>query len=207
MTDRPVIVVGGGGHAKVVIDALRAAGIEVLGFTDLDADIAIARSLSKALGNDTVIRRYPAGSIRLALGIGGTGVDEGRSALYAAFKNEGYDFVTVVHPAATIAADVCLGEGCQVMAGAVVQTGSAIGTGAIVNTCASIDHDCTIGSFVHIAPGVTLSGTVTVGARSHIGVGATIIQGIHLPEATMVRAGSVVTRYDPASTTRTSDLT
>ena len=205
MTDRPVIVVGGGGHAKVVIDALRVAGIEVLGFTDLDADIATARSLSKALGNDTAIRRYPPRSIRLALGIGGTGVDEDRSALYAAFKNEGYDFVTVVHPSATIAADVRLGEGCQIMAGAVVQTGCAIGTGAIVNTSASIDHDCAIGNFVHIAPGVTLSGTVTVGARSHIGVGATVIQGINLPEAAMVRAGYVVTRYDPASTNRTSD--
>ena len=84
------------------------------------------------------------------------------------------------------------------MAGCVIQTGTNIGANSIVNTRASIDHDCTIGETVHIAPGVTLSGNVRVGDRTHIGTGAVVIQGIAIDADSLVAAGAVVYRDLPA---------
>ena len=85
--------------------------------------------------------------------------DDVRDAVYRRGKAAGFAFAQVVHPSARVSGSAHLGEGAQVMAGCVIQTGANIGANSIVNTRASIDHDCTIGETVHIAPGVTLSAT------------------------------------------------
>lgn len=144
------------------------------------------------LGNDDAIRNYAPDSVDLVNGIGSVILPEKRKAIYVKFKNAGYSFASVIHPSATVMEDVQLGEGVQIMAGAIVQTGCAIGENTIINTGAVVDHDCVIDTHVHIASGAVLSGGVEIGTMSHIGTGATIVQGIKISERVVVGAGAVV---------------
>lgn len=194
----PVIVLGAGGHAKVLIDALLKSSADIAGIADPDPALAGTAILGvKVLGGDEVVNRFPPSQIHLINGLGSVGLPVRRQRIFDEFKGLGYSFATVVHPSATVASDVELGEGSQVMAGAVIQPGSRIGINTIINTRASVDHDCIIGSHVHIAPGVTLSGGITVAGSSHIGTGATVIQGITIGTGCLVAAGAVVTKDIP----------
>ncbi len=194
----PVLVIGGGGHGRVVIEALLAAGTEVAGV--IDPHPAVAATLPDGvawLGGDEALVRYLPGDYQLANGVGGVGEPHRRS-IFERFSAAGYAFVRVRHPAASVArAGVVLGEGCQIMAGAVIQPGAQIGTNVIVNTRAAIDHDCRVGDHCHIAPGAVLCGDVTVGAGSHIGAGAVVIQGVRIGSFAIVGAGSIILRDVP----------
>lgn len=192
----PVIVLGGGGHAKVLIDVLKKAGHTPAGFTDMRTGNGSILGVP-LLGDDDIISRYNPEEVFLANGIGSVGSSSLRRNIYNEFKKRGYYFETVVHPGAIIAADSELDEGVQVMAGAVIQPGCVIGCNTIINTRASIDHDCQIGSHVHIAPGAVLSGGVHVDEGVHIGTGAVIIQGIKIGKYSVVGAGAVVTEHVP----------
>lgn len=188
---KPIIILGGGGHARVVRNVLRCAGASVLGFVDIDVQKKKLNDLLR-LGDDSVILEYDQDEVLLANGLGSVGLPGARLNRYIWFKEKGYIFTQVIHPETVIADDVALGEGVQVMAGAVVQPGTSIGNNTIINTRSSVDHDCEIGAHVHIAPGVTLSGQVTIGERSHIGTGTSIIQGMRVGSGSLVGAGSVV---------------
>jgi sugar O-acyltransferase (sialic acid O-acetyltransferase NeuD family) len=197
----PIIILGAGGHARVLADALRPA--DVLGFTDSDVLKSGMKLLNiSVLGSDDIVLSYAPAEIQLVNGLGSIGgTAEGisrRAKLFQDFKQRGYRFRSVVHSSATVAEEVALGEGVQIMAGTVLQTGCRIGANTIVNTRASVDHDCRIGSHVHIAPGVTLSGDVEIGDHTHIGAGATIIQGVHVGANCHVAAGAVVVNDVPA---------
>ena len=109
-------------------------------------------------------------------------------------KAAGFTFISFNHPSAVLAADTSIGEGAQIMAGAVLQPGVSLGINCIVNTRASLDHDCRIGDHVHIAPGAVLSGGVTIGDGCHIGTGAIVIQNIRIGAGAMIAAGAVITR-------------
>ena len=190
--NRPVIIVGGGGHAKVVADVLQLQGYSVLGYTDIDSEKGCLPITIPFLGNDQTIFGHQPASILLANGMGSIRSTSGRRKIYECFANTGYQFVTIVHPSAIVANDVTIQEGVQVMAGAVIQPGTRIGNNVIVNTKASLDHDCSISDHVHVAPGVTVSGGVCVGEGTHIGTGATIIQGISIGGNCLIGAGAVV---------------
>ncbi|KUO70132.1 MAG: sugar acetyltransferase [Desulfosporosinus sp. BRH_c37] len=191
--NRPVIVLGGGGHAKVLIDTLHIQSVKVLGFTDPDLGKAEESILGVPfIGDDDIICKYTPDQVLLVNGLGTTRRTSLRKQLFLKFKKSGYCFANVIHPSSIISSYVRLGEGVQVMAGAIIQTGSFIGDNSIVNTKVSIDHDCQIDPHVHIAPGVTLSGEVTVGEGAHIGTGAVVIQGIQIGRESLVAAGSVV---------------
>ena len=189
----PVIVLGAGGHAKVLIDVLRIKAITIVGITSIELQ-DINRKLNgiNIIGNDDVIFSYTPESVHLVNGIGYTGKTEKRRKLFEFFKGKGYSFAGVIHPSAVISHDVQMDEGVQVMAGAVIQAGSKIEKNTIINTKVSVDHDCVIGSHVHLAPGVTISGGVQVADDVHIGAGATIIQGIRIGKKCLIGAGSLV---------------
>lgn len=193
ISNKPVIVVGAGGHARVLISSLKALRREIIGILDPDVKL-IGQTIADipVLGNDDTISNYASDSVELANGIGSVALPEKRKAIYMKFKNAGYSFAKVVHPSVVVMEDVQLGEGVQIMAGAIVQTGCAIGNNAIINTGAVVDHDCIIGAHVHIAPGAVLSGGVAIGEMSHIGTAASIIQGIKIAEHVVVGAGTVV---------------
>ena len=190
---KPVILLGAGGHARVLLDVLRLQGIKILGLTDANPSKADKTELKiPVLGDDEAILNYRPEEVFLVNGIGSTDVDSKRAELFKRFKTKSYTFVSVVHPSAIIARDVVLGEGVQIMAGAVIQTGARIGDNTIINTRAAIDHDCEIGSSVHIAPGVTLSGGITVGDGTHIGTGAVIVQNRRIGRNCFVKAQALI---------------
>lgn len=196
MTDSgPILVLGAGGHAKVVIDALAAIGATVVGIADPDPKTCGRTILNvPVIGGDETVEAWATDEITLANGVGSTGNVSVRREVFERFHSRGYDFETIIHPSAIVSAETEIGVGAQIMAGVIIQPGTRIGLNTIVNTGAQIDHDGSIGDHVHISPGAVLSGTVSVGSGTHIGAGATIIQDITIGDDCLVAAGAVVTR-------------
>lgn len=195
MSDKPVIIIGAGGHATVVADALMAAGHTVLGFTDADA-----RRLGHALcglailGTDQVLQSYNPAHVALANGIGSLSNDSEplRYRVQRQLEQQGWKFCSVIHPSAWISPHATLEHAVQIMAGSVVQVAAHIETGVIINTRAVVEHDTRVGAWSHVAPGAVICGDVTIGPQSHIGAGAVIKQGLKLGEQTLVGLGSAV---------------
>ena len=199
MTARSWIVLGGGGHAKVVVDVLQRLEQNIIGYTD---PIQKTHVLGvHCIGSDAEIEQYDPDVVYLANGLGSTRDTITRCQLYQRLTAKWFIFGTIVHPSAVVSQSVSLGSGIQIMAGSVIQTGCTLGNNVILNTCASIDHETTIGDHVHVAPGVTISGKVCIGAGAHIGVGAIVKQGVRIGENSTVGAGAVVLKDVPAGET------
>lgn len=192
----PVIIVGGGRHAKVLIDLLLQKSMSVIGIVDPNMGGYTVLGVP-IIGNDETIFSYAPDEIKLVNGVGSTEDLSKRTTVFDFFKLSGYTFATLIHPAAVIGTQVEIGEGVQIMAGAIVQTSSRIGDDTIINTRATVDHDSNIGNHVHLAPGVTLSGGVTVGEGTHIGTGATVIQNIRIGKNSIIGAGAVIIKDVP----------
>jgi UDP-perosamine 4-acetyltransferase len=192
--DRPVIVLGGGGHARVLLDLLGLLGATILGVTTFDGMGEAPMPGVSVLGDDDAVLRFSPGEIMLVNALGIALASDKRKKLQEKFLSAGYVFPALLHPAAIVSRFAVIGDGCQVMAGAVVQAGARIGTGAVINTRATVDHDCEIGPYAHIAPGASLSGAVRVGECTLIGTGASVIQGITIGAMCTVGAGSAVIR-------------
>lgn len=188
--NKPIIILGNGGHASVLTEILLLQHREILGFTAPELQ---SNSYGlEYLGTDGVIGGYNPEKVEIVLGLGTIRISTIRQSLYEKLKKQGYIFTTCVHPNAIISSTAVLAEGVQVMAGAIVQPYAQIGENTIVNTGAIIEHDCVIGSHVHIAPGTTLSGNIHIGDGSHIGIGSSIIQGVTIGKNTLIGAGAVV---------------
>lgn len=192
-----LVIVGASGHGRVVLDAaLRSASHEILGFLDDSETIRDAKVAEyEVLGAFEWGLKTLDKDVAFHIAIGNNRI---RHALTARVLEAGRRLATVVHPMATVADRVTIGEGSSVMAGAVVQPDSCIGRSTIINTRASIDHDCRLGDAVHVAPGTTLCGTIKVGEGAFIGAGATIIPGKVVGAWTTVGAGAVVVRDLPS---------
>lgn len=187
------IILGAGGHARVVADALLAAGQRVRGFIDSNPSRHGTRLLDlPVLGNEDLLDHESPLAVLLVNGIGSAGSMETRQRVYASAKARGFSFATVVHPAALVARSARLAEGVQVLARAVVQPLAVIGENSIVNTGAIVEHDVAVGSHVHISPGCVLAGEVRIGDKVHVGVGATVIQQVTIGSGSFVAAGAVV---------------
>jgi UDP-perosamine 4-acetyltransferase len=190
-----IVVVGGGGHARVVMEVLLAAGRRVAGYTD-PASAGGAFGALSCLGDDGSLAAL-AGRFRYA--IVAVGDNARRDQLAARAVELGFDLVNAIHPSAQISPSVTLGSGIAVMANAVVNAATIIHDNAIVNTAATVDHDCRIGRSVHVAPGCHLAGYVTVEDGALLGVGAVVGRGqpLRIGERAVVGAGSVVFRDVP----------
>lgn len=199
---RAIIVIGAGGHGRVVADALLRAGEPVAGFVDSDA-AKHGRSIAglPVLGGDDYLDTVAARGCLLANGIGSVSSTAQRRDVYQRMQVRGFRFTAVFHPAAVVARHVELDEGVQIMAGAIVQPGARIGANTIVNTGAIVDHDCRIGAHCHLAPGCVLSGAVELGDQCHVGTGACIRQGIVLGPKTLLAAGAVAVVDDAGDAT------
>ncbi|OIJ22376.1 sugar acetyltransferase [Anaerobacillus alkalidiazotrophicus] len=188
---KPVIIIGGGGHSKVLQDILKLINREIIGITEQSYEKEESNGI-KIIGNDELIFKYKASEIELVNAIGSIPFTNKRKLIFTKFKENGYSFATIIHPSSIIASDTEFEEGVQIMAGVIVQPGTKVGYNTILNTKSSIDHDCKIGSHTHIAPGVTLSGNVTIEEDVHVGTSACIIQGVTIGRGTTIGAGSVV---------------
>lgn len=196
MKDKPIIVIGSGGHAKVLIDILLEQRANIIGIVDVDEHKKGQKILGVTiLGDDSYVRRFSVNDVCLVNGIGSVDSTQLRQRIYHVFKEAGYVFRKVIHSSAIISSHVQLGEGVQVMAGAVINVDTTIGVNTIINTRCSIDHDCLIGNHVHIAPGSVLSGGVTVGDCTHLGTGCNVIQGINIGRQVLAGAGSMIIHH------------
>jgi len=197
--DRPIIVIGAGGHSKVLLDILLQQNAQIIGIVEDDFNKFDNQILGvKIVGNDDYILNYSPKKIYLVNAIGSAGSMNLRKKIFLKFKQEGYEFARVIHPTAVIGQTVIIQEGAQIMAGAIIQIGSSVGINSIINTKASVDHDCKIKEHVHISPGTIICGNCTVGSCTHVGAGTTIIQNINIGEEVLIGAGSVVVKDIPA---------
>jgi sugar O-acyltransferase (sialic acid O-acetyltransferase NeuD family) len=190
-----VVVLGGGGHAKVLVEILLAAGIPVRMIAEADP----ARRSGSLFGvptsaSDEDVLACGTAEIQLVNGVGSVNraTQVRRMEVYQRFAKAGFAFASVVHHSAIVGRDVQLGDGVQLLAGAVVQPASSLGGNALINTRASVDHDCVIGEHVHICPGAVLCGGVSVGEGALIGAGAVIGPGRRIGEGAVIGAGQVV---------------
>ena len=174
---------GASGHAKVIIDIIRAQGGIVEGLVDDNPNL-------KELGGISVLHD----SVGLSPFIISIGNCKIRKMIAERLDCE---FTTAIHPSAIISPTATIGEGTVIMQGAIIQTEVQIGKHCIINRKASVDHECVIGDYVHIAPGCTISGDVYVGEGTWIGVGTTIIQGIRIGKNCFIGAGSVIVKNIP----------
>jgi acetyltransferase EpsM len=187
------VVVGCGGHGRVVLDILLAAGQHhVVGFIDSNEQLRGRRvDGKKVLGDMSVIEALKdEESVQAAVvAIGDNGV---RREFSEACELAGLELVNAIHPSANIAQNVTLGRNVVVAAGALVCAHCQIGDSAILNTGCIVDHETMIGTATHICPGARLAGRVTVEAGAFVGIGATVIQNIRIGCEAIVGAGAVV---------------
>lgn len=182
---RKLAIIGASGHGKVVADIARRNGYKEIVFLDDDD------SIHECGGYPVIGKSTESGMIDadVIIGIGNAGV---RKQIQESIPDE--KLVTLIHPDAVVAEDVVVGKGSVVMAGAVINPGVRIGKGCIINTCSSVDHDCEVGDYVHIAVGSHLCGTVSVGDGTWIGAGATVSNNVSICSACMIGAGAVVVK-------------
>ena len=189
---KPVIIIGAGDHAKVLLDILLEQNVYVIGLTDKSISKGTCIYGVSVIGDDSEILKYKTDEIELINGIGSVGNTSLRRKVFVSLKEKGYVFKSVIHPSVIISKRAKIGEGTQLLAGSVVNTEAEIGDNTIINTKTSIDHGCVIGKHCHIAPGCSFSGCVKVGEGTHIGTGTSIIQGINIGNNVLIGAGSVV---------------
>lgn len=199
---RPVIIIGAGGHAKVVLDCLCAAGFDVLGLLD-ERDALNGTSVlgHPVLGGDAYLASVDPTNIYLANGVGCGTTPNARRFIYEKFVAQNFEFVAFIHPKAIIGKEVSLGNGVQIMAGAIVNPGTTIGDNTIINSGAIVEHDCQIESHCHVAPGGTLAGAVVMETGSLVGTRANVLPAIRLGADCQVGAGASVIRDVPSTTT------
>lgn len=193
-----VLIIGCGGHGKVVVDALRKLGWADERLVLADDDISLRGALVLGLSVQGSAAELLRAGERFHVAIGDNAA---RARVAALCVDAGMHPLTVIHPAATMAASAHIGGGCLVAAGAVVGPDVTLGSGCIVNHGAIVDHDCQIADACHVAPRVALGGNVTLGARVFVGTGATVLPGVTVGDGCIVGAGSVVLRNVPANST------
>jgi sugar O-acyltransferase (sialic acid O-acetyltransferase NeuD family) len=197
----PLLILGAGGHGKVVADACLAAGGRVAGFVDADPDLTGDEVLGlPVLG---VVNRLEHlarehGVAAVALGVGD---NRARLELAREVRRANLDLATVVHPRATVAASAVLGPGVVICAGAAVCVEARVGAASIVNTNAVVDHECVLGEATHVCPAAALAGRVSVAEGGFVGIGASVLPCLSIGAWAVVGAGAVVREDAPAAAT------
>lgn len=194
MTAPLLVVLGAGGHGKVVADILLSAGEPVAGFLD-DSKPAGTMVMGLAVLGSTGEWLASRPGARVALGIGDNAARE-RAAVACA--DAGAELVTAIHPSAVVSRSARIEPGVVVMALAVVNADASVGRGTILNTGCIVEHDCVVGSFAHVSPNAALAGTCRLGARAHLGIGAAMLPGTSIGDDTVIGGGAVVVTSLPA---------
>ncbi len=197
----PVLIVGAGGHARVVLDLLRRVGrYEPAGF--IDADPAMANTLIAGLKVFGAFNQLPH-VVRLGIkhAIVAIGDNRTRAGYAQKLAGAGVECIQAIHPAAVISDTAQIGRNVVICAGAIVGPDAVIGDSVLINHGAIVEHECSIGQAAHIAPGAKLAGRVRVGDFAFIGLGASVIQCLQIGEGAVIGAGAVVIRDVAPQTT------
>lgn len=181
-----LIIIGAGGHGKVIADVAIKCGYRNIKFLD---DNIVGNCFGfPIIGKIKDLENYNDGSTNFIIAIGNNKI---RKIIAQKYK---IDWCNLVHPTAVISTNVQLGVGTVIMANAVVNADAKIGNHCIINSSAVVEHDNTIGDFVHISPNVSIAGNVKIGELTHIGIGATLKNNIIIEKNIIIGAGAVVTK-------------
>lgn len=188
-----IALLGGGGHAAVIIEAMRAAGLAPAFIVDRNKAMW-GRSVLEVpvIGDDDHLAGSGATHFIVSLGAVGPGRD--RQTLFELGIAAGLKPLAIIHPTAIVSPSAMIGAGSAVLAGAVLCARATVGRNVIVNTRAVVEHDCTVGDHVHIATGACLSGQVQVSEAAFIGAGAAVRQNVVIGAHACIGLGSAVVR-------------
>lgn len=189
-----IIILGKGGHAGSLVDALeRENKYEIAGYVVNEDDHKKANNDYPVIGSDADLKDIFQNGIRnAALGIGFLGKSSLREELWERLKQIGFNIPVICDPSAVLARNVQIGEGSFIGKGAVVNTNACIGKMCIINTGAIIEHDCKVEDFSHISVGSVLCGNVQIGKSVLVGANATVIQGVTVGNKCVIGAGTTV---------------
>lgn len=196
MTTRPrVVVLGGSGHAKVILDILIDRGdVELAGCVTAESNTSSVLGIPVLGGDDVLPRVLESGVTHAFVAVGENRV---RAKLQRRVREIGFQLINAISRHAVLSSRTSLGSGIAIMPGTTINVDTTIGDGAIINTGASVDHDGMIGAFAHIGPGSALAGNVTVSEGAFLGAGTTVIPGRTIGAWTTTGAGAVVVRDLP----------
>lgn len=199
--NRPLLIIGAGGHASVLADILLQQNRKILGIVSpqIESKCLVKLNNTHYLKDEDVFG-FANTEIKLVNGIGSLPNSMLRANLYKRFSDAGYEFETIVSNSSIVSSFATLLEGVQVLHGAIIQAGSVIGNNSIINTGAQIDHDCQVGINNHIAPGAILSGGVTTGESVHFGTNSGATQYLQIGSHSVVGAGATATENIPDNT-------
>jgi UDP-perosamine 4-acetyltransferase len=186
--DRRLLVIGAGGHAKVVIDVARAAGWQP--HVALDPGPAQVCAGVEVVGTDERAAEFFAEGLRHA--VVAIGRNDLRLRIGRRLQDIGYVCPPLIHPCAVISDYATIAKGIVVMPQAVINSHAAIGAFAIINTGAIVEHDCIIGEGAHIAPRSAIGGNVRIGVAAFLGLGASVRPGSVIGDGAVVGVGAVV---------------
>lgn len=190
----PIVLYGGGGHGKVLLDLLGAIGTyTIAGVVDDHLERGHDVLGHPVLGGSEVLVGLVGEGVLLAVnGVGGIGRPEARREVFDRLAGAGFTCPALVHPTALVERSAVLEDGVQVLAHAYVGSAARIGFGSLLNTAAVVNHDCVVGRHVGISPGALLAGDVTVGNGSLVGMGATVNVGVAIGEGARIGNSAVV---------------
>ena len=194
---RLCVVLGGGGHARVVVETMQLTGIATPhAILDVDPDLHGNTIYGvPIIGADDLLPKLIANGVEyFVVGLGGVADNRPRAGLFDRAVAAGLKPMCVVqHTMAYVSPNCSIGPGSVVFPGAIVNAGAVLGSNVIVNSGAIVEHDCVVGDHAHVSPASTLCGTVRVGKLAHIGAGAVVRQSVTIGEGAIVGAGAVVT--------------
>lgn len=176
-----LLIIGAGGHGKVVADTAEASGYLNIDFLDQSWPEHTKNGRWEIIGKPTKL------DVEMFCAVGNNNI---RALIFEEYQLN--NSPVLIHPSVILSPTVKMGPGTLVVAGSVVNADTLIGRGAILNTACSVDHDCMIGDFVHISPGAHLAGGVRVGDRTWIGIGAVVREGVRIGKNVIVAAGAAV---------------
>lgn len=193
---RKLLLIGGGGHCKSIIDSLDSYTIyEEISIIDKSVLTGTMVGNRKVIGtDDDLVRLKSSGYTDGFVSVGSIGNPSIRIKLTKRIRKLGFHIPNIVDSSSHVSPSCKLGEGIYIGKAANINAGCFIGDGAIINTGAIVEHECKVGPFVHIAPGAVVCGNTTIGENTHIGANATVLQGVRVGDNVMVAAGSVITK-------------
>ena len=190
---KPLILIGGGGHCKSLIDVAESAGYRIAGILDRPEELGKKILNYEVIGNDEDIPKY-VDSAEFIVSVGYIRTPELRIKLFDMVKSRGGQFATLIASTAYVSRYASLGEGTVVMHHAFVNAEASVGKNVILNTFSNIEHGSVVGDHCHISTGAMVNGDCKVGNNCFIGSGTVLYNGVNITDGVIVAAGSVVRR-------------
>ncbi len=188
---KPLVLIGGGGHCKSVIEAARSAGYEILGVLDTPEKVGGRVLDCEIIGTDDDVNNYAA-TVHFVITVGHIKDPSVRQRIAAKVETQGGEFATIIASTARVSSYAQIGSGSVVLHGAVVNAAAVVGRHCIINTLANVEHDANVGDFCHISTGAMVNGDCAVGGGTFLGSQSVMLNGASIPGGCVVAAGSFV---------------